>query len=76
MTRARAIFRCLLVGHRWHVTSRAASYEPRYVCARCGMPRWAVDAPLTPHEIKLGLVTLGCVVAGVVLAVLTAGGAW
>ena len=72
MTSARSILTCAVRGHRWGVRTPAGYLAPRCICARCGTPH---SAPLTPRQLAAGLFTLGCVVAGVVLAVLTAGGA-
>lgn len=71
MTRARAVLTCAVRGHRWGVRTPAGYLAPRCICARCGTPH---SAPLTPRELALGLITLGCIGAIVVLAVLTIGG--
>lgn len=77
MTRLLSSIVCAARGHRWGVecTSPAGIYAPRVVCRRCGLPKFQDDLPLTPREAALGLLTLACVAAAVLLAVLTAGGA-
>ena len=66
------MIRCSLLGHQWGVIHRTGSglYAPRISCLRCG-----AEQEVTPRDVLLGMIPVACVVAAVLMAVLTVGGA-
>ena len=67
------MIRCSLLGHQWGVIHRTGSglYAPRICCLRCGTEP---HQPITARGVALGLVPVLCVMAAVLMVVLSVGG--